>query len=198
MTTHTHRDPETLDPGGQMTHTHTDPETTHRDPETLTDAIGLVRVCLGLDPETGTDPADPDRDPLTLDCIPGDARFTLRRDVEYLAEEDCHPDYAAPAGSLDRALIWQRTGDDETLDSDWSGSDQMVRAYRWDLFGLTLEDLQYLAEINIWSPSDAETLGGYLDWDGIHPSCQILSDGMDWHIGGWSPVYLVADYVILD
>ena len=139
---------------------------------------------------------------MTLDQIPEDSTFTLRRDVEYLASEVCHPDYAAPRGTED--LVWERTGDEEVIESDWSGPDQMVRAYRWDLFSVTLEDLETLADLNLWDPDsgDVEPLAGYLtDSSGLprlHPACSIVSDGMDWNQGGWSPVYIVSDYVVLD
>ena len=160
--------------------THT--ETTHTDL-----ALGLVCVALGL--ESGSEV-------MTLDQIPGDATFSVRRDVEYLAEEDCHPNYASPQDT--EQMGWMRTGDEKVLESDWSGTDQMVRSYRWDLYRVDLETLGLLAYQNLWDGGHAETLMGYLESDGLHPSCSMTSGGEEWNQGMWTPVYIVSDYVVLD
>ena len=173
----------------------------------MVEAIGLVRVALGLE--------------LTSDLdIPSDATFTVRRDVEYLVSDNdwwreavydidvsdeakaeklvsddywCESAYAAPNGHG-----WQISGHDEVIESDWVGSDQMVRAYRWDLAGITLAELANLADLNYWESDSAEMLAGYLDYDGMHPACSIMADAMDWNMGGWTPVFIAVDYVILD
>jgi hypothetical protein len=162
---------------------------TYTDDHTET-ALALISVCLGLDP----DPESQDRADLLRE-LPQDATFTLRRDVEYLGDDDnwVRPDWAAPQGSG-----WQRSGDEDLLESDWVGSEQRVRAYRWDLFSVDLETLAELASANLWDANSAEMLAGYLDETGVHPACQILSDSMDWNVGGWSPVFIVADYLVID
>ena len=174
-----------------MKTTHTD---THRDL-----AIGLVCVALGMDPEN-TDEVSEVLRHMTEDTpsslLRPDATFTVRRDVEYIASEDCSPNYAAPQDS--EQMGWMRSGDEEVIESDWSGSDQMVRAYRWDLYSVNLDTLGLLAYQNLWDSGSAETMAGYLDADGMHPSCSITSDGMDWNQGGWTPVYIASDYVVLD
>jgi len=173
--------------------THTT-EDTHRDL-----AIGLVCVALGMDhtdPEQVSDVLEHMTEDRPSSLLRPDARFTVRRDVEYLSEEDCHPDYASPDNWEE--MGWMRSGDEEVMDSDWSGSDQMVRAYRWDLYGIDLETLGTLAYQNLWEPDSAEPMLGYLDHTGVHPSCQMVSDGMDWNQGGWTPVYIAADYLVLD
>ncbi len=126
-----------------MTETHTD---THRDL-----AIGLVCVALGMDPENTEEVSEVLRH-MTEDTpsslLRPDATFTVRRDVEYLAEEDCHPNYASPRDS--EQMGWMRSGDEEVLESDWSGTDQMVRSYRWDLYRVDLDTLGLLAYQNLW------------------------------------------------
>ena len=173
--------------------------TTHTE-DTHTDlALGLVCVALGVDPEN-TDEVSEVREHLTSDTpsslLRPSATFTVRRDVEYLAEEDCHPNYASPQDW--EQMGWMRSGDEEVMESEWSGGDQMVRSYRWDLYAVDLETLGLLAYQNDWDPVLAEVMMGYLDSDGVHPSCSISSSGMDWNQGGWTPVYLATDYVVLD
>ena len=147
-------------------------------PELLT----IIRLALGSDEIQESE-------------IPSDATFTVRRDVEYLADEDhqCAPDYAAPRGDG-----WENSGDEDPIDSEWVGSDQQVRAYRWDLFGISIEAMEALIKLNYWDESEIEPIAGYLDWDGMHPAVSITSDGMDWNQGGWSPVFIASDYLILN
>ncbi len=144
-------------------------------PELLT----IIRLALGSDEIEESE-------------IPSDAIFTVRRDVEYLADEECSPKYAAPRGDG-----WEISGDEDPIESEWVGSDQMVRAYRWDLFGVSIEAMEALIIANYWE-YDIEPIAGYLDWDGIHPAVSITSDGMDWNQGGWSPVFIASDYLILN
>ncbi|MCP4221890.1 MAG: hypothetical protein GY773_00925 [Actinomycetia bacterium] len=151
-------------------------------------ALELIRTAL-------SDPS------LALSDIPADATFDVRRDVEYYAEQECHPNYAAPYGPdplpgvVEQGSGWERSGDEETIESDWCGDEVMVRAYRWDLYGVTIDQLEWLALHNGWE--GAEPMLGYLDSDGMRPSCSVMSDGMDWNRGGWTPVFIAADYVVL-
>lgn len=162
------------------------------------DLLAMIRLALG-DPE------------IEASEIPSDATFTVRRDIEYLAQEPeidedgetiesedldpdyCHPDYAAPRGEG-----WERSGDDEPIESEWCGRDQFVRAYRWDRSGISIEAMGDLIDENLWDADSAEMLGGYLDFDGMHPAISITSDGMDWNQGGWSPVFIATDYLVID
>jgi hypothetical protein len=126
--------------------------------------------------------------------IPSDATFTVRRDVEYLADEDhqCAPEYAAPNGEG-----WEITGDEDPIESEWVGDEQLVRAYRWDQIGISIEAMEALIIANDWE-YDIEPMMGYLDWDGMHPAVSITSDGMDWNQGGWTPVFIASDYLVLN
>ena len=74
----------------------------------------------------------------------------------------------------------------------------MVRAYRWDQYGISIEAMEALIKLNYWDESEIEPIAGYLDWDGMHPAVSITSDGMDWNQGGWSPVFIASDYLILN
>ncbi len=147
-------------------------------PELLT----IIRLALGSDEIQESE-------------IPSDATFTVRRDVEYLADEDhqCSPEYAAPRGEG-----WEISGDEDPIESEWVGSDQMVRAYRWDQQAISIEAMEALIKLNYWDESEIEPIAGYLDWDGMHPAVSITSDGMDWNQGGWSPVFIASDYLILN
>ncbi len=142
--------------------------------------LAIIRLALGSDEIEASE-------------IPSDATFTVRRHVEYLADQECSPEYAAPSGEG-----WEITGDEDPIDSEWVGSDQMVRAYRWDLFGVSIEAMEDLIKLNYWDESEIEPIAGYLDWDGMHPAVSITSDGMDWNQGGWSPVFIGSDYLILN
>ena len=144
-------------------------------PELLT----IIRLALGSDEIEESE-------------IPSDATFTVRRDVEYLADEECSPEYAAPRGEG-----WEITGDEDPIDSEWVGSDQIVRAYRWDRFGVSIEAMEALIIANDWE-YDIEPIAGYLDFDGMHPAVSITSDGMDWNQGGWTPVFIASDYLVLN
>ncbi len=153
-------------------------------PELLT----IIRLALGSDEIQESE-------------IPSDTTFTVRRDVEYLADGSgietdpnwCSPEYAAPSGEG-----WERSGDDDPIDSEWVGSEQLVRVYRWDRFGVSIEAMEALIKLNYWDESEIEPIAGYLDEDGMHPAVSITSDGMDWNQGGWSPVFIVSDYLILN
>lgn len=145
-------------------------------------AISLIAVALG----------ERDLEKVAA-AIPSDARFDVRRDVEYLATEDCHPNYAAPHGEM-----WERTGDEEPILSEWDADGEtMVRAYRWDARDLSLSELEDIAFSNGWDGRHWEMLAGYLDYGGIFPAASEISGGESWNTGYWSPVFIVADYVIL-
>jgi len=125
--------------------------------------------------------------------IPDGATFDLRRDIEYFTDDyhKCDPNFAAPTDGG-----WERSGDGEPVESEW-GDGELVIAYRWDIFDVTLGELAGLMGDNFMYPEDAEPLGGYLDFDGMHPAVQFISDGMDWNLGGWTPVRSAADYIII-
>lgn len=109
-----------------------------------------------------------------------------------------YPGNIVPGVTPENLYGWERTGDDDAIESDWSGSDQYVRAYRWDWHGVTLEQLEDLARANDWDPEYGEPLMGYLDEYGVHPAISFTADGMDWNVGGVTPVYIAADYIVLD
>lgn len=157
-----------------------------------TDAIAFVNVAFA---SWTNDQGE--RVSFEVDDIPEDASFYLCREVEYFADRDCSPDYARPDGEG-----WERTGDDEPMESEWCGSDQMVRAYRWEKTVTGLDALWgAIRETCNDSPHSWEPLAGMLaDFgDGPHtyPCAQRVNDGMDWNRGGWTPVFIGADYLTI-
>lgn len=179
------------------------PEDWDPEDETARDVLGLIRMALGWDPEDDTDGP-------TFADVPSDSLYIARRDIEYIAEDPYgtgihNPDYAAPYGAdghkgsgWDRSTIDVDSDDPQPEESDWSGSDQLVYWTRWDWYGVTLPELMGLAYHNLWTPDAAEPLAGYLHVDGLHPAVSMVSDGMDWNQGGWTPVYIGVDYLVLD
>lgn len=103
------------------------------------------------------------------------------------------PTYAAPTGDG-----WMMSGDDDPIESDWCGRDQFVRAYRWDLYNVPLEELGKRLDELMIDGEHLEPMAGYLDEFGIHPSAMTTSSGDEWNMGGITPVFIAAEYLVLE
>lgn len=186
----------------------------------VSDALAIIRIALGS-PDVTADDIPPDavfglRRDVEYVATPGH----INREVYHGSGDLAAPRNYTAADSRDRTdtrepLEWVRTsetdddpGDPETgewepLESQWVGSEVMVYPFRWDVTVTGLAQLaRGLSDLDAY-PNGWEQLGGYLDTDPvdgiprIFPAASYTGDGADWNIGGVTPVFVYADYLII-